>query len=226
MAYPRDRYRIYKSISLGGSPTCSCSTSASTATVYGDGLPKHIIGDTQYQWLLKGLTTSTARWKVIAQQVAITADPFGTAEAFDQWDGFPEDRTRLLGAIEQAGLRDVVFITGDAHVFMANLPGERPRDVPAATPSTAPARSSTSGGSDHVSRAPTRNEADVQAAKPRGTAVQRLQHGYAHMRAAPTRDRVPRRRHLRPDGATSPVRALHAAVGLNTFSRQTIAPPA
>ncbi len=139
MAYPKERYRLYKKLGFGGFVDLFMLDTRQYRTGFGDGLPKHIIDETQYQWLIKGLKASTARWKVIAQQVAVTADPFGTGEAFDQWDGFPEDRARLLGAIEAAGLRDVVFITGDAHVFMCSLlgtdfaaVGSDPNRVPAA----------------------------------------------------------------------------------------------
>src|SRR3712207_9216597 len=51
----------------------------------------------------------------------MAANPFGTGSSMDQWDGYPEDRARLLGEIERAGLKDVIVLTGDAHVFMANL---------------------------------------------------------------------------------------------------------
>lgn len=139
MAYPRERYRLYRKLSFGGFLDLFMLDTRQYRTGFGDGLPKHIIDEAQYQWLIKGLTTSRARWKVIGQQVAMTADPFGTGEAFDQWDGFPDDRARLLGAIEQAGLRDVVVITGDAHVFMCSLlatdfgaVGRDPNRVPAA----------------------------------------------------------------------------------------------
>jgi len=51
------------------------------------------------------------------QQVAIGANPFGTGTTVDGWDGFADDRALLLGEIERSGIANVVFLTGDAHVF-------------------------------------------------------------------------------------------------------------
>ncbi|WP_037225271.1 alkaline phosphatase D family protein, partial [Rhodococcus sp. R1101] len=41
--------------------------------------------------------------------------PFNT----DQWDGYTADRRRLLDTITAAGLRNVVFLTGDIHTSWA-----------------------------------------------------------------------------------------------------------
>ena len=121
----------------------------------------------------------------------MTADPFGTGEAFDQWDGFPEDRTRLLGAIEQAGLRDVVFITGDAHVFMCSLLGT---DFPAigSDPNRVPAAVEYIGGSV-TSPGLIRPEAEARARRPVDPAVQRRRQGLraARRRRRPARHGVP-----------------------------------
>ena len=39
----------------------------------------------------------------------------GAVFNFDQWDGYPAARQRLLGGIDQANLTNVVTITGDIH---------------------------------------------------------------------------------------------------------------
>ncbi len=37
----------------------------------------------------------------------------------DSWQGYPAQRTELLNHIQGAGVRDVVFLTGDIHTFFA-----------------------------------------------------------------------------------------------------------
>ncbi len=72
-----------------------------------------LLGDDQEAWLGERLRTSTARWKLLAQQVMV-----GQLPQFlnvDQWDGYPAARTRLLDAIEAQGIGDVVVLTGDIH---------------------------------------------------------------------------------------------------------------
>ena len=53
-------------------------------------------------------------------QVPVAANPAGLGPRLDGWDGFPDDRTLLLGEIERNGISDVVFLTSDAHVFACN----------------------------------------------------------------------------------------------------------
>ncbi|MEM9600956.1 MAG: alkaline phosphatase D family protein, partial [Pseudomonadota bacterium] len=37
----------------------------------------------------------------------------------DSWDGYPHARERLYGALEEAGIHDLLVVTGDAHEFWA-----------------------------------------------------------------------------------------------------------
>jgi alkaline phosphatase D len=75
-----------------------------------------MLGDVQQRWLLDGMAANTGPWNVIGNQT-ILADLTlnGAVLNFDQWDGYPEARQLLLGGIEQAGLTNVVTITGDIH---------------------------------------------------------------------------------------------------------------
>jgi alkaline phosphatase D len=75
-----------------------------------------MLGDVQQRWLLDGMAANTGPWNVIGNQT-ILADLTlnGAILNFDQWDGYPEARQLLLGGIEQAGLTNVVTITGDIH---------------------------------------------------------------------------------------------------------------
>lgn len=70
-----------------------------------------LLGDDQEAWLGEQLATSSARWKILGQQVMV-----GQLPQFlnvDQWDGYPAARGRLFDAIRAT--TDVVVLTGDIH---------------------------------------------------------------------------------------------------------------
>jgi alkaline phosphatase D len=73
-----------------------------------------MIGDKQEQWLLDQLGGHTAAWSVIAQQTIFGDTTLGGAVLnYDQWDGYPADRTRIVNALDPA--RNTVVLTGDIH---------------------------------------------------------------------------------------------------------------
>jgi alkaline phosphatase D len=83
---------------------------------------QHIIGADQATWLLNGLQSSTAKWKVIGSQVIfgqLFVSQLGTAIFADggvqQWDGYEASRNQILNFLDDKGIKDVVFITGDLH---------------------------------------------------------------------------------------------------------------
>jgi alkaline phosphatase D len=73
------------------------------------------ISEEQLQWLIDGITTSTARWKVVANSVPIMSfEPdLWKVNLNDRWEGFAEQRAALLAAI--ADVPGVVFLSGDVH---------------------------------------------------------------------------------------------------------------
>jgi alkaline phosphatase D len=78
-----------------------------------------ITGEQQEQWLLDGLATSGAIWKVLAQQVFFAkrdGDP-GEGERYnmDPWDGYLGSRNRVLEFIQQLRIENPIVLTGDAH---------------------------------------------------------------------------------------------------------------
>ena len=119
MTFPRERHRIYKRLRFGRMAEVFMLDERQYRTGHGDGRPLSLLGETQLRWLINGLRDSRATWKVIAQQVRVAA--VGDTPQMDAWDGHPADRDRLLGAIEAAGIKNVVFLTGDQHVFMTSL---------------------------------------------------------------------------------------------------------
>lgn len=101
---------------------------------------RSITGTDQRQFLLEGLTSSTAQWKLVGNPVVITpvylapellpprpsattdavSEMLGTTRAgvpfnTDQWDGYTADRAAIVTALRDRGVRDAVFLTGDIH---------------------------------------------------------------------------------------------------------------
>ncbi len=78
-----------------------------------------MLGDTQREWLLDGVASSTAIWDVLAQQVfmfggnaVVGADP--PAVVVDTWDGYAGERQAVLEAAGDAA-DNLVVLTGDFH---------------------------------------------------------------------------------------------------------------
>ena len=102
-----------------------------------------MLGDTQERWLLDGLAATTATWNVIGNQTILSDLTLnGAVLNFDQWDGYPDARQRLLGGIDQANLTNVVTITGDIHAAgVADLTVDDENGRHASAPSSSPRRS-------------------------------------------------------------------------------------
>ncbi|MBF9131862.1 alkaline phosphatase D family protein [Plantactinospora sp. S1510] len=80
---------------------------------------RSILGFPQEKWLLDGLSTSRATWNVLGHQTAITlldtvSGP-NVAVPMDTWDGYSASRDRLLGGIDERGIKNVVSLAGDLH---------------------------------------------------------------------------------------------------------------
>ncbi len=80
---------------------------------------RSILGAPQRDWLLSGLATAQARWQILGNQVPMgetDADPGpGRSVSPDAWDGYVADRNTVLGRAADAGVRNLVVITGDRH---------------------------------------------------------------------------------------------------------------
>ena len=66
-------------------------------------------------------SSSKATWKVIGSQTMMMPAKVtgGAYFGFDSWQGYPQEREELLAHIKDEGIEDVVFITGDIHLFLA-----------------------------------------------------------------------------------------------------------
>ena len=89
-----------------------------------DGPFKTMLGDAQLKWLLDGLRTSTATWKVIATSIPLSIEKAGPGN--DGWGsepsgtGFGRERQVIVDAILNHKIKNVVFLAGDVHWVQAN----------------------------------------------------------------------------------------------------------
>ena len=82
-----------------------------------------LIGEEQMEWLKNGLVSSTAKWKILAQQVMMAPLVIPIIELTlndDQWDGYIAERKRLYDIILENNVENVVVLTGDIHTSWAN----------------------------------------------------------------------------------------------------------
>jgi alkaline phosphatase D len=151
--YPVAKNRIYRSLQFGRTVELlvmdqrqyradqPCDDAVAPACADWD-QPRPFLGQTQMNWVKGRLEASTAAWKVMANEVmAMPAKVLGDAYfGFDSWQGYPREREELLTHITSKGIKDVVFVTGDIHTFIAG-------DVKTAMGAGAPAGIEFVGGS-------------------------------------------------------------------------------
>ena len=93
-----------------------------------DGPAKTMLGEKQLQWLLRGLTESSATWKVIVTTVPLSISKGGSASVSgnDGWaggpgiPGFERERQVIVDHILGRKVKNVVFLAGDVHYVQAN----------------------------------------------------------------------------------------------------------
>jgi alkaline phosphatase D len=91
-----------------------------------------ILGQSQKNWFLNSIDTSTTRWQVMGQQVmfAPLKVQFPPLPAFypndDQWDGYPAERDNIQNTVLNNNIPNFVVLTGDIHSSWAN-------DIPTAS---------------------------------------------------------------------------------------------
>lgn len=146
---PADPLRIYRSLPFGdlvdlvmldtrlvGRDEPAKAGSHTAATV--PDRQRSLLGDPQRAWLSDVLRSSTARWRLVGNQVMLAplrAVPVprplrrvlggvlvgdGAGVNPGQWDGYPEEREALLRFLADEGVQDVVVLTGDVHSSWAS----------------------------------------------------------------------------------------------------------
>jgi alkaline phosphatase D len=82
-----------------------------------------VLGDRQEQWLAQGLASSDAQWKFVVQSTqmapGLIRTPLEPLVYSEGWDAYPAARARLLEAVAQPRVQDVVFLGGDVHRHVA-----------------------------------------------------------------------------------------------------------
>ena len=80
-----------------------------------------LLGREQEEWLRAGLSSSGARWNLVAQQTRVAPLDLGSGDTerhwTDGWDGYPAARERLLDALGESRARNPVLFGGDVHSF-------------------------------------------------------------------------------------------------------------
>ncbi|MGW2892364.1 alkaline phosphatase D family protein [Streptomyces griseoruber] len=76
-----------------------------------------IMGDTQRDWLVNSMSSSGARWNLVASQVMMAETDFlagvGKEWSYDAWDGYQKERAALLAEFQD--IRNPVVLSGDRH---------------------------------------------------------------------------------------------------------------
>ena len=159
---PTDAERVYRRFQFGDlvdlfmlderlyrdAPPSSAAFSYGSVDPAVDDPSRSMLGPTQRGWLLEGLETSPAAWKVLGNQVSVMPIDIGPALAgvlstalsglgtplppipppllIDGWDGYNAERQQILTTIQDRGVKDVVVLTGDYHEsFVSELPVDR-----------------------------------------------------------------------------------------------------
>jgi alkaline phosphatase D len=117
---------------------------------------RHLISPEQMAWFQERLSSSTARWKLVAQQVVVGQWNVGGLPMFDEtlpdapqlirdggnainpdaWDGYVADRNRFLDHLRDNAIDNVVVLTGDVHSSWAMDLTRDPYDVTTYDPVT------------------------------------------------------------------------------------------
>jgi alkaline phosphatase D len=127
---PQDPNRMYRTVRFGADLELFILDTRQyrSRNADADGPNKTMLGATQLRWLLEGMRTSTATWKVIATSVPLSIPKGGgeTVPGNDGWAGGPDgtgferERQVIVDAILGQKLKNVVFIAGDVHYVQAN----------------------------------------------------------------------------------------------------------
>lgn len=101
---------------------------------------RKMISQEQFNWLIDGLKTSTAKWKVVGNQAILSVYNVGFAAArtgnpaaptildsirlsenlfIDDWRGYTAQRGELIDSIDKKKINNVIIVTGDSHCTWA-----------------------------------------------------------------------------------------------------------
>jgi phosphodiesterase/alkaline phosphatase D-like protein len=96
------------------------------------------LGHDQLYRFLYDVEHSTARWKVVMNELPIQQF---YALPYDRWEGYAFERIKLLNVLQNRNIDHLVFLTTDVHAGLANVVRERTLSgdvAPSNAPATAP----------------------------------------------------------------------------------------
>lgn len=123
---------------------------------------RHLLGNSQLNWLVGGMSKTNATWKIIGNPVLFSKFNFSPVlpdidkREIDSWVGYPFERNKLLSDINNNAINDVVFFSGDTHSSWAieiqnnNNIGTNPIAVEFGVPSISSENWDTSNPADTV----------------------------------------------------------------------------
>ncbi|MFT4664512.1 MAG: alkaline phosphatase D [Polaribacter sp.] len=85
---------------------------------------RSMLGEQQYQWLTKSLSSSEAHWKIIGNQVIFSDFDYTKVRPekptnMDAWDGYPAEKKKLIEFVQERQVDNLVFVSGDTHCSWA-----------------------------------------------------------------------------------------------------------
>jgi alkaline phosphatase D len=115
--------------------------------------PRRMISKTQLNWLIDNLKNSSARWKIIGNQIVFSDINVGFAASNprditairslengfnDFWKAYPNQRNALIDSLKTLKINNTVLISGDSHASWAFDVTKKPTNYPSATTSYIP----------------------------------------------------------------------------------------
>lgn len=148
-----------------------------------------LTGPEQERWLLDGLAASDSHWDVLGQQVffgQVDVTP-GPQRGYnpDGWDGYPQNRGRIIAGIANSPVRNAVVLTGDVHSHWAADVYERPGDTSSRPVATELVTSSISSGGDGSD-----TRAEIEAVLPENPHIRYFNNRRGYVRARVTPDEM------------------------------------
>ncbi len=138
--HPADPFRLYRNFRYGADLELFILDTRQYRDRNGDadGPGKTMLGLAQREWLVEGLSRSTATWKVVASSVPLSLSQPGSPSVpgNDSWArsadgrGFLHELSFILQRAADRSVRNLVWLVGDVHFAQVNAYDPDHDDVP------------------------------------------------------------------------------------------------
>ncbi|MCI0751991.1 MAG: alkaline phosphatase D family protein, partial [Flammeovirgaceae bacterium] len=87
-------------------------------------IEQSMLGSEQLTWLVTSLKNSSAAWRVIGNQVLFSDVELSPVfpnmpRNLDAWDGYPQEKKKIIELISTNKINDLIFLAGDTHASWA-----------------------------------------------------------------------------------------------------------